>query len=70
LDHFVIFCQRHLRQLLRELAHYLAERHHQGLGSRIIQPKASPSNDSATLHVIGCRSRLGGLLNYYLREEA
>jgi hypothetical protein len=35
-------------------------------GSQIIRPKPSPSNDNATLGVVGCRSRLG----YYSREAA
>jgi transposase len=71
LDHFVICGERHLRHLIEEfMRHYLTERHHQGIGSQIITPKPSPSNDNATLGVIGCRSRLGGLLNYYCREAA
>jgi putative transposase len=71
LEHFVIFGERHLRHLLSEfMGHYLTERHHQGIGSQIIRPRASPSNDNATLGAIGCRSRLGGLLNYYGREAA
>jgi hypothetical protein len=48
----------------------LTERHHQGIGSQIIGPKPSPSNDNATLGAIGRRSRLGGLLNYYGCEAA
>jgi hypothetical protein len=48
----------------------LTERPHQGIGSQIISPKPSPSNDNATLGAIGCPSRLGGLLNYYGREAA
>jgi hypothetical protein len=43
--------------------HYLTERY-QGIGSRIINPTPSPSNDNATPGAIGCRSRLGGLLSY------
>jgi putative transposase len=72
LDHFVIFGERHLRHLLKEFMghNYLTERHHQGIGGQLIRPKASPSNDNATLGVIGCRSRLGGLLNYYSHEAA
>jgi hypothetical protein len=71
LDHFVICGEHHLRHLITEfMRHYLTERHHQGIGSQIITPKPSPSNDNATLGVIGCRSRLGGLLNYYCREAA
>jgi putative transposase len=71
LDHFVIFGECHLRHLIKEFMwHYLTERHHQGIGGQIIMSKASPSNDNATLGAIGCRSRLGGLLNYYYREAA
>jgi putative transposase len=65
LDHFVIFGERHLRHLLKQfVGHYLTERHHQGIGSQIIRPTPSPSNDNATLDSIACRSRLGGLLTY------
>jgi putative transposase len=71
LDHFVIFGERHLRHLLKEfVGHYLTERYHQGLGSQIIRPIASPSNDNATLGAVRCRSRLGGALNYYCRTAA
>jgi hypothetical protein len=52
------------------MEHYLTERYHQGIGSQVIRPKASPSNDNTALGTIGCRSRLGGLLNYYCREAA
>jgi hypothetical protein len=52
------------------MGHYLTERYHQGIGSQIIRPKASPSNDNATVGAIECRSRLGGLLNYYYRNAA
>jgi hypothetical protein len=62
---------RGLRHLINEfLGHYLTERPHQGIGSQVIRPKASPSNHNAILGEIGCRSRLGGLLNYYCREAA
>jgi putative transposase len=71
LDHFVIFGARHLQHLLKEfMGHYLTERHHQGIGSQIIRPKAPPSNDNAKLDAIRCQSRLGGLLNFYCREAA
>ena len=71
LDHFVIFGERHLRLLLREfMEHYIAERYHQGTGSQIIRPKALASNDNVLPGAIACRSRLGGLLNYYHREAA
>jgi putative transposase len=68
LNQFVIFGERHLRHVLREFSeHYLTERHHQGIGGRIIQPKAWPSNDNGKLGGIERRSRLGGLLNSYRR---
>jgi putative transposase len=71
LRHFVIFGERHLRHLVTEfVAHYLTERHHQGIGNQIIKPKPSPSNDNAMLDAIACRPRLGGVLNYYCREAA
>ena len=49
------------------VAHYHAERNHQGLDNRLPQP------DSATVlpgQPIQRRQRLGGLLNYYHRAEA
>jgi putative transposase len=71
LDHFVIFGEHHLPYLLKQFVdHYLTERYHQGLGNQIIMPTPSPSNDNPTPGAIGCRSRLGGLLNYYRREAA
>jgi hypothetical protein len=48
----------------------LDEREASPIGSQIIKAKSSPSNDNATLGAIGCRSRFGGLLNYYCREAA
>jgi putative transposase len=70
LDHFVIFGERHLRYLLKEfVGHYLNERYHQALGSQIIRPMASPSNDNAALGAVRW-SRLGGALNYYYRTAA
>ncbi len=71
LDHFVIFGERHLRYLIKQfIEHYLSERFHQGIGSQIIMPETTSSNDNAMLGSIGCQSRLGGLLNYYHRKAA
>ena len=71
LDEFVILGERHLRYLVGTFVeHYLTGRHHQGIGGRIIEPKTPPSNDNAARGPIQCRSRLGGLLNYYYREAA
>src|SRR5664280_2752058 len=47
-----------------------AQRFHQGIGSQSIMPKTISSNDNAMLGLIGCRSRLGGLLNFYHRKAA
>ena len=46
---------------------YHAERNHQGLESRLIEP--GPELGRAEGRVL-CRSRLGGLLRYYYREAA
>jgi putative transposase len=71
LDPFVIFGERHLRHLLREfVAHYNAERYHQGIGGLLIRPNPAPANDNATSDSIRCRWRLGGLLNFYHRAAA
>jgi hypothetical protein len=67
----VIFGERHLRHLLSEFfAHYHSERYHQGIVSRLIIPLPGPNTDNATLGAVRCRSRLGGQLNFYLREAA
>ena len=59
LDHFVIFGERHLRLLLRELAaHYLKERFHKGLGGQLIVPRHVSENDNSAPGAIRCRSRL------------
>jgi putative transposase len=71
LEQFVIFAERHLRHLLREfIPHYLGERFHQGLDGKLIAPATPSANDNSATGEIRCRSRLGGLLNYYHREAA
>jgi len=52
------------------MEHYIAERYHQGIDGQLIRTKALASNDNSTPSAIECRSRLGGLLNYYHREAA
>jgi putative transposase len=64
----MIFGEGHLRHLVAEyMVHYHAERPHQGLGGRLIEPDArvAPANGK-----IVCRQRLGGLLRYYYRKAA
>jgi putative transposase len=71
LDPFVIFGERHLRYLVGTFVdHYLTERFHQGLGGQLIRPQALARNDNGAAGTIRCRSRLGGLLNFYHREAA
>jgi len=71
LARFVIFGQRHLHHLIKEfIAHYHSERYHQGVGGQLIRPLPAPSNDNVPLGAVKCRTRLGGLLNFYHREAA
>ncbi|MEO7033124.1 MAG: integrase core domain-containing protein [Gemmatimonadaceae bacterium] len=70
-DHFLVFGERHLRHLLKEfVAHYQTERYHQGIGGQLVSPRPWPSNDNGQREAIQCRSRLGGLLNFYHRVAA
>jgi len=70
LNQFIIFGERHLRHLIKEFVeHYMTERFHQGIGG---QPNRNvgPTNDNGAGGKVACRSRLGGLLNFYHREAA
>ena len=70
LNHLVLFGEKHLRYVIKEyLNHYLEERFHQGLDGQLVRaPTATEkANNSGPIQ---CRSRLGGLLNYYHREAA
>ena len=70
LNSFVIFGERHLRHLIKEFVeHYMTERFHQGIGGQLIR-NVGPTNDNGADGKVACRSRLGGLLNYYHREAA
>ena len=67
LDRLVLLGEAHLRHAVREyVAHYNAERPHQGLDGRFI---TAPANDNAAGR-IECSERLGGLLRYYHRNAA
>jgi transposase InsO family protein len=67
LDRVIPLGESHLREVIREyVAHYHAERPHQGLDGTLIQPANDPAADGP----IAKRERLGGLLNYYYREAA
>ncbi len=70
LNHFVFSGQRHLRYVIKEyMSHYLEERFHQGIGGALVMARTSSANDNTT-DPIACRSRLGGLLNFYHRDAA
>ena len=70
LNHFVIFGERHLHHLIKEFVeHYMPERYQQGISGQLIR-NVGPTNDNGADGKVACRSRLGGLLNYYHREAA
>jgi hypothetical protein len=65
LNQFVIFGERHLRHLIKEFVeHYMTERFHQGIGGQLIR-NVGPTNDNGADGKVACRSRLGGILNFY-----
>jgi putative transposase len=65
LDRLIFFGEDSLRTAVREfVAHYLRERHHQGLGNQLIVPETSEPGNTGAIH---CRERLGGMLKYYHR---
>jgi transposase InsO family protein len=67
LDQMILFGEKSLRYAIKQyVEHYHRERNHQGLESRIIRPQFRDGRAGE----VGCRSRLGGLLNFYCREAA
>ncbi len=63
----ILFGERSLRYAIDEyVEHYHEERNHQGLENRIIRHQFRDGRAGD----VGCRSRLGGLLNFYCREAA
>ena len=73
LDYFVVFGQRHMDHLCQEfLAHYHAERPHQGLDNELLKPrrkKRKRQPDLIPLADVACRTRLGGLLEALLPQS-
>jgi hypothetical protein len=49
------------------MAHYHAERNHQGLKNRLLQPLCAVDELHASIEL---RPRLGGMLSYYDRHAA
>ena len=69
LDRLIFFGSRSLHRALSAFAaHYLRERPHQGIGNLLIDPEPTASKPSSQLVVN--RSRLGGLLSFYMRAVA
>jgi hypothetical protein len=68
LDHLILFGEKSLRHVVKEyLAHYHAERNHQGIENVIPFPD---KRLSATGQKITKSERLGGLLSFYHRDAA
>jgi transposase InsO family protein len=68
LNRMIFFGEKSLRRAVSEfLEHYHAERNHQGLGNRLIEPSAEVGRVNGQVR---CYERFGGLLKYYYREAA
>jgi len=66
----IFFREQSLQKTLKEyMVHYYRERNHQGKDNRLLFPIAG-YDLSKKDEKIKCRSRLGGVLNYYHREAA
>ena len=67
LERMILFGEDALRIAVREfVAHYHHGRNHQGIGNVLIFPEPSPADCTGPVR---CRSRLGGMLNYYDRAS-
>ena len=68
LDRMILFGEDALRKCIQEFtAHYHFERHHQGLGNRLILRDSAHVESNGEIRR---RERLGGMLNYYYRDAA
>ena len=68
LARMILFGEESLRRAHREyMAHYHAERNHQGVDNRLLEPLATVSSLDEPIHR---RERLGGMLNFHYREAA
>lgn len=64
LDRVIVTGERQLRRTVAAfVAHYHAERNHQGLGNELIQPLKQSDRSGPVRR----RQRIGGMLNYYYR---
>ena len=68
LSKLILFGDRSLRRALTEyVAHFHAERNHQGKGNVLLFPQRTRKSGEGPVQ---CRERLGGLLRYYHQEAA
>jgi len=68
LERLIFFGEESLRTALQNfVAHYHAERNHQGLANQLISPEVGHLDNTGKVQR---RQRLGGLLNYYYRAAA
>jgi transposase InsO family protein len=68
LSKLILFGERSLRRALNEyVAHYHAERNHQGKSNVLLFPRVTATRRDGPVQ---CRERLGGLLRYYHQEAA
>jgi putative transposase len=68
LERMIFFGEMSLRKAVAQfLAHYHAERNHQGLANRILMAGEEVGRACGEIQ---CRERLGGLLRYYYRKAA
>ena len=68
LERMVFFGGRSLQVAMAEyLSHFRAERNHQGLGNRLMEPGEEVGR---TIGEVACQERLGGILSYYYRQAA
>ena len=68
LDRVVPLGENHLGRAVRNhVEHYHGERHHHGLGGRLI---VADEKAGGTAGRVACRERLGGTLKFYYREAA
>ena len=68
LERMILFGEGSVRKALHEFVlHYHYERNHQGLDNRLIIQEHLVADSAAAVQ---CRSRLGGMLNYYHRQAA
>ena len=68
LDRMISLGRKSLENAVREyVEHYHAERNHQGLGNKLIEPD---QDAGSAMGRIECRERLGGMLKYDHRRAA